>query len=104
MRRRWQVSWDETSPTSCPERDPPDDQRRRGSSSMSTPNPAIPTPDRTRTRRVGAAALAGAFIEYYDFGLYGFLVVYLAPLFFPAGSPTTGLLATFGVLAVGYVM
>ncbi len=49
------------------------------------------------------AGLLGTFIEFYDFTSYGFLVVYLAPLFFPARNPTTGILATLGVFGAGYL-
>jgi len=58
---------------------------------------------RSRARRVGAASMLGTFIEFYDFTCYGFLVVYLAPLFFPAHGPATGVLATLGVYGVGYL-
>ncbi|WP_329264639.1 MFS transporter [Streptomyces sp. NBC_01478] len=58
---------------------------------------------RSRARRVGAASMLGTFIEFYDFTCYGFLVIYLAPLFFPAHSPSAGVLATLGVYGVGYL-
>ncbi|HVW39972.1 MAG TPA: MFS transporter [Amycolatopsis sp.] len=60
--------------------------------------------DRQQRRRAAIAGLLGTFIEYYDFAMYGFLVVYLAPLFFPATNPATSVLASFGALAGGYVM
>lgn len=47
--------------------------------------------------------MLGTFIEFYDFTCYGFLVVYMAPLFFPSGSPATGILASLGVYGVGYL-
>ncbi|WP_040832049.1 MFS transporter [Nocardia jiangxiensis] len=56
-----------------------------------------------RPRQVAIAGLLGTFIEFYDFTSYGFLVVYLAPLFFPARNPTTGILATLGVFGAGYL-
>ncbi|MBB3665574.1 MHS family proline/betaine transporter-like MFS transporter [Prauserella sediminis] len=54
-------------------------------------------------RRVATAGLLGTFIEFYDYTLYAFLVVYLAPQFFPADDPATGILATLGVFGAGYV-
>ena len=60
-------------------------------------------PDRRKARQVAVAGLLGTFIEFYDFTCYGFLVVYLAPLFFPAHDPTTGILATLGVFGAGYL-
>ncbi|MCX4815209.1 MFS transporter [Streptomyces sp. NBC_01239] len=54
-------------------------------------------------RKVGAASLLGTFIEFYDFTCYGFLIVYMAPLFFPTGDPSTGVLTSLGVYGVGYL-
>ncbi|GLY38921.1 MFS transporter [Amycolatopsis sp. NBRC 101858] len=54
-------------------------------------------------RRVAIAGLLGTFIEFYDYTLYAFLVVYLAPQFFPSADATAGILATLGVFGVGYV-
>ncbi|MEU4657430.1 MFS transporter [Streptomyces sp. NPDC023723] len=56
-----------------------------------------------RSGRVGVASLLGTFVEFYDFTCYGFLVVYLAPAFFPAGDDTAGVLASLGVYGVGYL-
>ncbi|MDN5915999.1 MAG: MFS transporter, partial [Pseudonocardia sp.] len=53
--------------------------------------------------RVAMAGLLGTFIEFYDYTLYAFLTVYLAPHFFPATSEVAGILATLGVFAVGYL-
>lgn len=53
--------------------------------------------------RVIAAAAIGNFLEFYDFILFGFFATTIAPLYFPAGNPTTSLLltlATFGVASV----
>lgn len=52
-------------------------------------------------RRASVAASAGTAIEYYDFAIYGYLAVVLAPLFFPAGDSLVGLLGTLGVVATG---
>lgn len=58
--------------------------------------------DRERlARRASVAASAGTAIEYYDFAIYGYLAVVLAPLFFPAGDSLVGLLGTLGVVATG---
>ncbi|WP_258341437.1 MFS transporter [Saccharopolyspora gregorii] len=58
--------------------------------------------DRDRlARRASVAASAGTAIEYYDFAIYGYLAVVLAPLFFPAGDSLVGLLGTLGVVATG---
>lgn len=52
-------------------------------------------------RRASVAAAAGTAIEYYDFAIYGYLAVVLAPLFFPGGDSLVGLLGTLGVVATG---
>ncbi|MCR6487753.1 MFS transporter [Amycolatopsis sp. OK19-0408] len=48
---------------------------------------------RQLTVRLGGAA--GQVIEWYDFTIYGYFAVFLAPQFFPAHSEVAGLLATF---------
>jgi MFS transporter, MHS family, proline/betaine transporter len=57
----------------------------------------------SQVRRVATAGLLGTFIEFYDYTLYAFLTVYLAPQFFPAQSGTASILATLAVFGVGYV-
>lgn len=54
-------------------------------------------------RRVVFAGAVGSAVEYYDYGVYGYLAITLAALFFPAGDPTAALLATFAVFAVSFV-
>ncbi len=47
------------------------------------------------------AALSGTVIEYYDYALYGFAAVSLSQHFFPTDDPTTALLKSFLVFALG---
>jgi MFS transporter, MHS family, proline/betaine transporter len=54
--------------------------------------------------RAIAAGTIGNVLEWYDFGVYGYLVPTLSALFFPAGDPTVSLLLTFAVFGVGFVM
>ncbi|MGI5128027.1 MFS transporter [Pseudonocardia sp. CA-107938] len=62
-----------------------------------------PTDEATRIgRRASTAAAVGTAIEYYDFAIYGYLAVVLAPLFFPGGQGLLGLLATLVVVASGF--
>ncbi|NKQ57700.1 MHS family MFS transporter [Amycolatopsis sp. K13G38] len=69
---------------------------------MMTPNtPGSASPDRSRVRTL-TTAIIGTFVEYYDFAVYGLLAPTIAARFFPADDPTAGLLATFGVFAVGF--
>jgi MHS family proline/betaine transporter-like MFS transporter len=50
------------------------------------------------------AGFIGNVLEWYDFALYGYLAGVIAPVFFPADAPTTGLIATYGIFAAGFVM
>ncbi|KAA9151002.1 MHS family MFS transporter [Amycolatopsis acidicola] len=54
-------------------------------------------------RRAGLAAAVGTAIEYYDFAIYGYLAVVLAPLFFAGQHGLVGLLGTLGVVASGFL-
>lgn len=57
-----------------------------------------------RARRAATGALVGTFIEYYDFSVYGFLAVIIAPIFFPNSDPVTALLSTLLVFASAWVV
>lgn len=50
------------------------------------------------------AGCVGNVLEWYDFALYGFFAPIIAELFFPSDDKITGLLATFGIFAVGFLM
>lgn len=45
----------------------------------------------------------GAILEYYDFIIYGMMVIYLAEIFFPASSSKVAYLKTFSILSIGYI-
>lgn len=55
-------------------------------------------------RKAIIAGVTGNVLEWYDFGVYGYLVPTLSQLFFPAGDPVVSLLVTFAVFGVGFVM
>src|SRR3954468_14579596 len=59
-----------------------------------------------RRRRIVAivGASSGNLVEWYDFYAYAFTSIYFAPAFFPASDPTSQLLATAGIFAVGFFM
>jgi MFS family permease len=66
---------------------------------LATPTPAAPN----RRRVAGAAALASA-IEWYDYFVFGIAAaLVLGDLYFPAGSSTAGVLASFATFAVGFL-
>ncbi|SNS29640.1 MFS transporter, MHS family, proline/betaine transporter [Geodermatophilus pulveris] len=60
--------------------------------------------DRRRTRRAALAGGVGTLIEYYDFSLYGYLAVIIAPLFFPSQDPVTSLLSALAVFGTAYLI
>jgi len=59
---------------------------------------------RTNARRTVLAGAVGSAIEFFDFGIYSFLATMLAASFFPKADPTAGLLYTFAVFGVAFVV
>jgi MHS family proline/betaine transporter-like MFS transporter len=70
-------------------------------SASSESDPVVFKP--SAVRRAAAAGALGNLIEYYDFSVYGYLTVVIAPQFFPAANPTTSLLAALAVFATAFV-
>ncbi|MDZ3744852.1 MFS transporter [Pseudoglutamicibacter cumminsii] len=62
------------------------------------------TPKETQLarRRAFMGANAGHAIEFYDYGVYGFLAAVMATNFFPSEDSTAGLLASFAVFALSF--
>jgi len=58
--------------------------------------------DRSRRKAIVAAGI-GNFVEWFDFVLYAQFAAIIAAQFFPSDNPTTGLLATFAVFALGFL-
>lgn len=54
-----------------------------------------------RKKAITAAGI-GNFVEWFDFVLYAQFAAIIAGHFFPSDNPTTGLLATFAVFALGF--
>ena len=57
-------------------------------------------PDRAK---VVAAATIGNVFEWYDWGVFGFLVSHVARNFFPLQDPTAALLSTFATFGAGFL-
>ena len=70
----------------------------------STVTTLTPTASPTVLRRVVAASFIGNFVEWFDYAVYGYLATVIAGVFFPESSPTTGLLATFAVFAISFIV
>jgi len=58
---------------------------------------------RQRIRSIIAAS-SGNLVEWFDFYIFAFCSIYLAPQFFPKADPTVQLLNTAGVFAAGFLM
>ncbi len=60
----------------------------------------------TTAQRIRAifASSSGNLVEWYDFYAYSFSAVYFAHAFFPKGNPTSQLLQTAAIFAVGFFM
>ncbi|RPF32328.1 MFS transporter [Streptomyces sp. TLI_185] len=70
-------------------------------SAQSAPTTALPTVNR---RRVATAAALASAVEWYDYFIFGIAAaLVLGDLYFPAASPTAGVLAAFATFAVGFL-
>lgn len=61
-------------------------------------------PAPSEVRKAVAGSAMGNCIEWYDFGVFGFMPAILGQVFFNAGSTSEGALATFALLAVTFVI
>lgn len=60
--------------------------------------------DRSQLNRAVAAAALGNAMEWFDFGVYGYIAVTLGHVFFPSGNPTVQLIATLATFAAAFVV
>ncbi|MDO5635151.1 MAG: MFS transporter [Micrococcus sp.] len=61
-----------------------------------------PTTTRAERRKAFVGASAGHLIEWYDYGVYGFLAVYVGAAFFSSDEPIFEILAAFGLFALSF--
>ncbi|MHA6799480.1 MFS transporter [Bounagaea algeriensis] len=73
-------------------------------SSAADPDHSPRTPAPATMRRVVSASFIGNLVEWFDYAVYGYLATTIAGVFFPESSATAGLLATFGVFALSFVI
>lgn len=64
---------------------------------------AVASPTRP-VRRVILAGGIGSAVEWFDFGVYGYLAPVLGAKFFPSEDPIAAMLSGFAVFCVGYFM
>ena len=60
--------------------------------------------DMRSTLRIVRAAVVGTVVEYYDFGIYGYMATAVASLFFVSENDTAALLGTFAAFAVAFFL
>src|SRR5471030_76760 len=77
-------------------------KRGRGMS-VSASSLAAMRPTVAQSRKAIYAATIGNVMEWYDFGVFGFLAGSLALNFFPKDDPRTSLLNTFLIFGVGLI-
>ncbi|MBL3668031.1 MFS transporter [Streptomyces sp. M2CJ-2] len=70
------------------------------SAALSPPAAASPR----STFKVIRAAVLGTVVEYYDFGIYGYMATLIATHFFVESDPNTALLSTFAAFAVAFFL
>ncbi|MGN5237092.1 MFS transporter [Rhodococcus sp. SJ-3] len=68
------------------------------------PPHADPAPKTQSTATVIRAAVVGTIVEYYDFGIYGYMATMVATLFFVSENDTAALLGTFAAFAVAFFL
>ncbi|MDQ1082395.1 MULTISPECIES: MFS transporter [Microbacterium] len=55
-------------------------------------------------RKVVFGGSAGVFVEFFDYGIYGFLASTIALVFFPPTAPTAGIIMTWGIFALTFLV
>ena len=53
-------------------------------------------------RKAVTAGVVGNFVEWYEYGVYGYLASIIATLFFPEGDRAAALLGTYAVFAISF--
>ncbi|MEU3407140.1 MFS transporter [Streptomyces sp. NPDC006670] len=75
---------------------------------MSSPSvtlgPPPPAEERRRRRLALVGGSLGNLVEWYDWFVYASFAIYFADSFFPGDNPTTQLMNTAGIFAVGFLM
>lgn len=55
-------------------------------------------------RRIVLGGSAGMFVEFFDYGIYGFLASTIALVFFPPNAPTAALIMTWGIFGLTFLI
>src|SRR3954447_21825963 len=62
------------------------------------------TPDAGTLRRAIAASAMGNAVEWFDYGVYAYVAVYIGRAFFPSEDPTTSTLSSLAVFAISFLI
>jgi MFS transporter, MHS family, proline/betaine transporter len=62
------------------------------------------TPDTPTLRRAIAASAMGNAVEWFDYGVYAYVAVYIGRAFFPSDDPTVSTLSSLAVFAISFVI
>lgn len=65
---------------------------------------ARPTHNVSVARRAATASATGTAVEYYEFGVYGYMAAIIGPLFFPGDNPAASLLAVLAVFGSAFLV
>lgn len=65
---------------------------------------AVTAHERIRARKAVIYGSAGTVVEWFDYGLYLYLVPVMSPLFFPSDDAIVSAIASLGVFAAGSIM
>ena len=60
--------------------------------------------DNTKLKKAVTAAALGNAMEWFDFGVYGFVAFALGKVFFPDASPTVQIIAALGTFSVPFLV
>jgi MHS family proline/betaine transporter-like MFS transporter len=66
--------------------------------------PPASLPAKHVARKAATAAAVGTAIEYYEFGVYGYMAAVIGPLFFPSDNPTAALLSILAIFGSAFLM
>lgn len=66
--------------------------------------PINPKLDKKHLHKVVTGSAAGTLVEWFDFALFGYMAFYIAANFFPSDDKVAGLLATFAVFLVSFIL
>lgn len=66
----------------------------------------LDSPELTRSelRKIVFGGSAGVFVEFFDYGVYGFFATTIAAVFFPPEAPTAGIIMTWGIFALTFLL